>query len=67
MGVEQPGHEVNRLLPSGAFMVWTGTLLHFHVGYTACPESFFTNITLALGEYRVSFETNRLPTVAVRS
>jgi len=50
MGVEQPQHEVNRLLPFGAFMVWTRTL-HFYVGCTASPESFFPDITLALQGY----------------
>ena len=56
MGVEQPEHEVNCLPPFGAFMVWTGTLfLHFYIGYIACPESFFTDITLALQGYCVSF------------
>ena len=67
MGLEQPGHEINRLPPSGAFMVWTGILLQFYVGYTACPESFFTDIPLASQGYCVSFKTNRLPTMTVRS
>jgi hypothetical protein len=67
MGVEHPGQKVNRLQPSGAFMVWTGTLLRFYVGYTAFRESFFTDITLALQGCYVSFKTNRLPTMAHRS
>jgi len=66
MGVQQPQHEVNRLPPSCVLMVWTGTL-HFYVGYTACPESYITNITLALQVYCVSFKTNHLPIMAVRS
>jgi hypothetical protein len=31
--------------------------LHFDVGYTACPESFFTGITLPLQEYCASFKS----------